>query len=395
MVARVVKDNDAWRIGVLFSKSGVTSVIERTQLNGVLLAAHEINEEGGVNGRPLEPVVYDPGSEAQRYGRLAERLLVQDDVNVLFGCYMSSSRKEVVPIVERYNGLLFYPTLYEGFEYSANVYYGGAAPNQNSVPLAIYLMENYGRRFYFIGSDYIYPRESNRVMRHIVREGQGEVIEEKYLPLDADENAYRTVIRDVRDKQPDVIFSTVVGDATAMLYRAYAEEGLDSQRMPIGSLTTSEAEIAAMGAEAGAGHITSAPYFSALDTESSRRFVQAYERLFHDQETVPITSCCEAAYFQVKILAHALKRAEKMETEALKRELGGAEYRAPQGIVKIDPDNNHTYLHARIGRVGPDGRFKIQTEVAKTIKPDPYLVYPRLNDWSFRLNRPSSQCNAI
>ncbi|WP_455380765.1 transporter substrate-binding protein, partial [Acidihalobacter prosperus] len=211
MSLRFGESNKPWKIGVLFSKSGVTSVIERTQLNGVLLAVHEINEAGGICGRPLETVVYDPCSDAPLYGRLAEHLLLDDEVNVIFGCYMSSSRKEVVPVVERYNGLLFYPTLYEGFEYSANVYYGGAVPNQNSVPLAIYLMENYGKRFYFIGSDYIYPRESNRVMRHIVREGQGEVVDEKYLSLDANRSAYQSVIQDIKAKQPDVIFSTVVG----------------------------------------------------------------------------------------------------------------------------------------------------------------------------------------
>lgn len=394
MVARTGNTDGAWKIGVLFSQTGLTSVIERTQLNGVLLGAHEVNEAGGICGRPITTVAYDPRSEAQSYGQFAQRLLLENDVNVIFGCYMSSSRKAVLPIVERYNGLLFYPTLYEGFEYSSNVYYGGAAPNQNSVPLASYLMENYGSRFYFIGCDYIYPRESNRVMRHIVREGRGEVIEERYLPLDAGAAAYDVVIQDVKRRAPDVIFSTVVGDGTAKLYRAYAEAGLDPNTMPIGSLTTSEAEVSAMGARAAAGHITSAPYFSSLDTENNRRFVNAYEQLFGD-DSIPITSCCEAAYSQVKLFANALQRAERMDTEELKKELSGAEYMAPQGRVKIDSDNNHTYLHARIARVDDQGKFCIEKEVARPIKPDPYLVYPRLNDWSFRLGKPRGGRQAI
>lgn len=387
MVARTVKD-DAWKIGVLFSQTGLTSVIERTQLNGVLLGAHEVNESGGICGRPIETIAYDPRSEAQSYGHLAKQLILENDVNVIFGCYMSSSRKAVIPIVERYNGLLFYPTLYEGFEYSSNVFYGGAAPNQNSVPLASYLMENYGVRFYFIGSDYIYPRESNRVMRHIVREGRGEIVDERYLPLDAGDAAYEALIQDVKRKTPDVIFSTVVGDGTAKLYRAYAEAGLDPKVMPIGSLTTSEAEVTAMGAAVAAGHITSAPYFAALDTQSNRKFVNAYQDFFGEEST-PITSCCEAAYSQVKLFADALRRTERMDADELKKELSGSEYAAPQGLIKIDSDNNHTYLHARIGRVSEEGMFYIEREVARPIKPDPYLVYPRLNDWSFRLGKPT------
>ncbi|MDW3117020.1 MAG: transporter substrate-binding protein [Roseovarius pacificus] len=149
---------ESWKIGLLFSVTGVTSIIERSQLNGALLAIDQINAKGGVLGRPLEPVRYDPASVVKRYGELAEKLIVEDKISVIFGCYMSSSRKEVLPVVERRNALFFYPTLYEGFEYSPNVIYGGACPNQNSVPLANFLMNTYGKRVFFVGSDYIYPR---------------------------------------------------------------------------------------------------------------------------------------------------------------------------------------------------------------------------------------------
>ena len=156
-----------WRVGVLFSQSGVLAVIEETQLRATLLAIDEINRAGGVNGREIVPVIYDPQSEAQDYALCAKRLMIEDGITMIFGCYTSSSRKAVLPVVERLNGLLWYPTLYEGFEFSSNVIYTGASPNQNSVALCSYLARTYGRRFYFVGSDYVYPRQSNRVMRDL------------------------------------------------------------------------------------------------------------------------------------------------------------------------------------------------------------------------------------
>jgi branched-chain amino acid transport system substrate-binding protein len=157
----------SWKVGVLFSQSGVTAAIETTQLNATLLAIETINAAGGIRGRPIEPVIYDPASDPKQFHALAERLLGKDRVRLIFGCYMSSTRKAVLPVVEAHSGLLLYPTLYEGFEYSANCIYTGAAPNQNSLPLARYLFDRYGSRMLLVGSNYVYPYESNRVFAHL------------------------------------------------------------------------------------------------------------------------------------------------------------------------------------------------------------------------------------
>jgi branched-chain amino acid transport system substrate-binding protein len=243
--------SEPWRVGVLFSQTGITAIIERTQLQGTILAIEEINARGGINGRELRPIICDPGSEERRFAQLADRLLNEDGVTTIFGCYTSSSRKAVLPVVERRNGLLWYPTLYEGFEYSPNVIYTGAAPNQNSVELADYLLRTHGRRFYLIGSDYIYPRESNRIMRELLAQRSGEVVGEHYLDLHARPSEFRLLMRDVRNMRPDAIFSTVVGQATVFLYRAYADAGFDPRIMPIASLTTCEAEVSSMGVDVG------------------------------------------------------------------------------------------------------------------------------------------------
>lgn len=377
-----MNDHDNWRVGILFSTSGVTSIIEQSQLNGALLAIDEINAEGGVLGRSIVPTAYDPASIPTRYGELAERLIVEDKVSVIFGCYMSSSRKEVLPVIERRNGLFFYPTLYEGFEYSRNVLYGGATPNQNSVPLAVYLMENYGKRIYFVGSDYIYPRESNRVMREVIRQGGGEVVGEVYLPLEATVEDFSSVTTDIAQKAPDAVFSTVVGQGCINFYTAYHRAGLRGIKQPIASLTANEAEIAEIGIEAAEGHITAAPYFRTISSAANRRFLSSYERKFGSLATV--TSCCEAAYSQVRLFARALQETGQMDPDTLREALLGASFEAPQGPIKVDPDNNHTYLQSRIAQVNGKGEFAVKYKVRRAIKPDPYLIFPAIDDWSFR-----------
>lgn len=377
--------DDSWKVGLLFSETGTTSIIEKSQLNGALLAIDLINSAGGVRGRPLAVVSYDPQSKVSQYGKLAEKLIVNDKISAIFGCYMSSSRKEVLPIVERRNALFFYPTLYEGFEYSPNVIYGGACPNQNSVPLANYLMKSYGKRIFFVGSNYIYPYESNRVMRNVLRQGGGEVVGERFFDLDTCAEGFRDVVQEILKLKPDAIFSTVVGQSCIEFYRAYHAAGGDGRICPIASLTTNEGEISAIGADASVGHITAAPYFRSISSPANRRFLKSYERKFGS--IIDVTSCCEATFSQVHLFAAALEETGDMDTDSLREALLGAAFDAPQGPIKIDPDNNHTYLQSRIATVDADGEFVIDCKVRRAIKPDPYLVYPTIHDWSFRTHK--------
>ena len=293
LVMALVEDHSGnWRVGVLFSQTGVTAAIERTQLNATLLAIEEINASGGVLGRRIEPVMYDPASDPKKFRVFAERLFQVDRIRLLFACYMSSTRKAVLPVVEAHRGLLFYPTLYEGFEYSRHCIYTGAAPNQNSLQLAKFLLSAYGNRFFFVGSNYIYPYESNRVMGDFVAQGKGKVLDEIYIPLYPEPKDFDKVIARIKKTSPDVIFSTVVGSGTATLYRAYRSAGFDPTRMPIASLTTSEAEVAEMGPEAAEGHITAAPFFETLSSPTARRFVSSFKEKYGSD--APVTAGAEA-----------------------------------------------------------------------------------------------------
>jgi branched-chain amino acid transport system substrate-binding protein len=377
------EQNTPLRVGILFSKTGVTAGIESSQLRGSILAIEEINSNGGIDGRELQPIYYDPGSSPGTYKTLAEKLLVEDGVRVILGCYMSSERKAVLPVVERFNGLLFYPTLYEGFEYSPNIIYTGAAPNQNSVQLAEYMMGEYGSRVYMVGSDYIYPYESNRIMSDLLLERGGEKVGERYIKLGAETGDFKVIVNDIKTKRPDFIFSTVVGQSTAALYRAYADAGLDPAHMPIASLTTSETELREMEAGMAAGHITASPYFQSIDNEVNRRCVAKVKHRFGDDTVTDM--CWEAAYFQTYLLASAFAMAGSDNVQQLVQTLRGMEFGAPQGVVKIDADNHHAYLTPRIGRVRSDGQFDILHQAKRPVKPDPYLVEHSLDDWSARV----------
>ena len=377
----LLEDNTgSWRVGVLFSQTGVTSTIERTQLNATLLAIEEINAGGGVLGRPIEPVMYDPISDPKKFRAFAERLFQVDRIRLLFGCYMSSTRKAVLPVVEAHRGLLFYPTLYEGFEYSRHCIYAGAAPNQNSLQLAKFLLSAFGNRFLFVGSNYVYPYESNRVMGDFVAQGKGKVLDEIYVPLHADNKDFDKVISRIKKTSPDVIFSTVVGAGTATLYRAYRAAGFDPARMPIASLTTSEAEVAEMGAEAAEGHITAAPFFETLSSPAARRFVTSFKEKYGID--APVTACAEAAYFQLHLAMRAVAKCGSDDPEQVLTNLRDAEFDAPQGRVRIDPENNHTYLWPRIARLDRNGRFQTVWNPGVRVKPDPYCVVQSLDDWS-------------
>ncbi len=376
--------NDPVRVGILYSATGTTSTIGQSQLQGAQLAIDEINEAGGLLGRELVAVRYDPASTPARYAALAEQLIVRDGINVIFGCYMSSSRKAVIPIVEKWNKLLFYPTLYEGFEFSGNVIYTGAAPNQNSVQLADYMTSSFGARVYLIGSDYIYPYESNRIMGELVMQHPGsDKLGEHYLPLDATERDYAAIMQDIRARQPDFIFSTVVGDSTASLYRAYADAGFNPQTMPIASLTTSEAEIAQMGADVAAGHFTAAPYFQSINSPANARCLARLRQRLGDDCRPNL--CWEAAYFQMHLFANAFRQAGSDRIGELLPHLLGSEFDAPQGRIRLDPDNHHTWLHPRVGRANAQGGFTIVRQATRAVSPDPYLVTHSLGDWTASL----------
>ncbi|HEY0287004.1 MAG TPA: transporter substrate-binding domain-containing protein [Pseudomonas sp.] len=367
-------------LGGLFSESGPITDIEESMRRGTQMAIAEINAEGGINGRPFKLLLSNLESKTSLYVQYAQALIVERNVKFLLGCYMSRMRKKVIPVVERYNALLFYPVFYEGFEYSDNVICTGSTSHLNNVPLASYMFEHYGKRVIMVGTDYIYPYESNRVMSDLIYEEGGEKLGEYYVPLDATREDYKKLFDHIQQDRPSFIFCTVVGDGLRHLYDIYAEMGFNPEQMPIASLTTSETEIRSIGAQKVAGHITAASYFQSVDNPINHQAIARYKAMFGEDQVTDM--CWEAAYVQVHMLAMAMRRAKSLEVDDIRRTLPLIEYAAPQGTIRIDGGNHHAHLYARIGRANAQGQFDILFETPGNIPSDPYLISPRLGAWA-------------
>ena len=363
------------RLGLLFSNTGPYATIGQAMLNGALLAIDEINASDSFPFT-LEPSIADPGGANSAYARLAKSMLIDEGLVHVIGCYTSSSRKEVLPYFEKYDGLLWYPSHYEGFESSENVVYTGAAPNQHIVPLADFLLKRYGNKAYFVGSNYIWAWENNKIMREAVLAAQGSVLAERYVPVgDTDHDA---IIRQILDCRPQFIFNTLIGDSAYAFFRslrhAAKHAGIDQPRdMPVASCSLSEPELAEIGAEAADGHISSSVYFESIDTEANASFARAYRRRFPGQRAT--SADAEASYNAVHLLARALKVAGAEDMPAVRSVLSQIEFDAPQGPVRIDSDNRHSYLTPRIGVSTMQGGFDIIFAASQPIKPDPYLIW--------------------
>jgi len=344
-----------------------------------MLAIDEINANGGISGKKIKPIVRDSQSSPAVYADKIKELILQQKVLTTFGGYTSASRKAVLPVVEKYNSLYWYPTLYEGDECSKNIMYTGAVPNQQQEQFVPWLIKNFGKRFYLLGSNYIYPKDENRICKALLKKYGGEVVAEEYVPLGHSE--FSSNINKMRSLRPDVIFCTVVGDSVIALHRQYKTAGLDPSKMPFASLTTSEEEVSAMGGEYAAGHFTSAPYFMSADTPTNHKFVAAYQKKYGADKVTNFVS--SASYFQVFLFQ---KGVEKLLSQGhgvgdltpinIRNACLGEQVHAPQGVVKLDPKNQHTYLWPKIGQWQKDGQAKVIHESKKWVEPKPYWMYP-------------------
>jgi urea transport system substrate-binding protein len=365
--------NGEIKVGVLFSLTGTTAIIEESLHKATLLAIEEINDAGGINGMRIVPIEEDPASDPATFADRARKLVVSDRCVSVFGSYTSASRKAVLPVFEGRDNLYWYPTLYEGRECSKNVIYTGAVPNQQQDEFIPWLVQNFGSRFYLIGSDYIYPREENNYCKKILAEIGGEVVEEEYVPLGHSE--FSSVINKIRSTGPNVIFSTVVGDSVVALHRQYRSAGLDPEKMPMASLTTSENEVAAMGGDAAAGHFTSAPYFMVHQSPENEKFVEAYQRRWGADRVTHFVS--EPSYFQVYLFKQAVEKLDPTDItpQTIREAVKGEELVAPQGLVHIERENLHTFLWPKIAVAKSDGQFEVLVESSEWLAPDPYAAY--------------------
>lgn len=371
---------DTIKVGILHSLSGTMAISEVSLRDAELMAIEEINASGGVLGKKLEPIVEDGASEPPIFAEKAKKLLQQDKVAVIFGGWTSASRKAMLPVVEENKGLLWYPVQYEGLEASPNIFYTGAAPNQQIVPAVTWLLQNKGKKFYLLGSDYVFPRTANKIIKAQLKAEGGEVVGEEYTPLGHTE--YNTIISKIKEAKPDVIFNTLNGDSNVSFFKQLKDAGITAKDIPVLSVSIAEEEIRGIGADILAGHLAAWNYFQTTSTPENDSFVKKYKEKYGQDRVTddPI----EAAYFQVYLWAKAVEKAGSTDVDKVRDAAKGIEFAAPEGNVKIEGENQHTWKIARIGEIQPDGQFKELWNSGEPIKPDPFL---KEYDWAKGLSQ--------
>ena len=361
------------RIGLLFSTTGPYATIGQAMCNGARLAVDEVSADPAFPFH-LETVDVDAGGSNARYAAAAERMLTTDGLVHVVGCYTSSSRKEVLPFFEKHDGLLWYPSHYEGFESSEHVIYTGAAPNQHIIPLAHHMLRAPEPRVFCIGSNYIWAWENNKIMREAVLAARGSVLAERYFSVG--ETDFAAVIDQILRVRPSFVFNTLIGLSAYEFFRAFRRaaklRGVDqAQEIPIASCSLSEPELIEIGSEACDGHVSSSVYFESINTPRNHAFASAYRQRFPGAG--PTSADAESSYLAVHLLALAL-RARSRDMAATRAALADVLIDAPQGVVHVERRNRHCFLTPRIGISNAAGGFDIIYESPCPIQPDPYLV---------------------
>jgi urea transport system substrate-binding protein len=375
VVSRYFADLDfgSIKIGILHSLSGTMTTSERPLQELLVMVIERQNERGGLLGRPLEPVIVNPHSDPQAYAHLAHQLIHDDKVAAIFGCWSSASRKEVLPIVERDNALLFYPSQYEGEEASRNIFYTGATPPQQAIPAVNFLHSQGIRRFFLVGSDYIYPRTTNAVLKgYLASKGITE-LSERYTALD--QTDWRAVVEDIRRFARGgrtAIVATISGDANVHFFRELEKQEVIAADIPVMSLSINEAELAALKQIKVAGHFVAWNYLHAFDTPENRDFIAEW-RGFTGKPDAVTNDPMEATWIGFKLWVAAVEAAATTEVDKVRHALGGLRITAPSGFsVQMDAETHHLYKPVMIGRITSDSRILPVSVSEGLVPPEPW-----------------------
>jgi urea transport system substrate-binding protein len=366
------------RVGVLHSKSGTMAISEVPVVEATLMAIEEVNAAGGVLGRRLEAVVVDGQSDWDVFAKEAEFLLTDRKVAVVFGCWTSASRKTVKPVFEKHDGLLFYPVQYEGIEQSPNIVYTGAAPNQQIIPAVSWAHNTLGkRRFFLVGSDYVFPRSANAIIRDYVTALGAEIVGEEYVPLGSRDVAH--VITAIQDSKPDVILNTINGDSNIPFFQALRAAGIRPAELPTFSFSIAEPELQSLDLKSMVGDYAAWNYFQAIDSPQNARFVAEFRKRYGADRVV--SDPLEAAYFGVHLWAKAAQDAGSIAPGDVTRAVRDLSYDAPGGMVYVDNENLHTWKVVRIGQIGEDAQFKIVWSSGEAVRPVPFPRTRKRVEW--------------
>jgi len=367
------------KVGILHSLSGTMSISEVTVKNSELMAIKEINAKGGVLGKQIEAVVEDGASDWPTFAEKARKLISEDKVATVFGGWTSASRKAMLPVFEELNGLLWYPVQYEGLESSPNIFYTGATTNQQIVPSIDFLLEKGKKKVFLLGSDYVFPRTANKIIKAQLAAKGGETVAEEYTPLGHTD--YTTIIAKIKEAKPDVVYNTLNGDSNVAFFKQLKDAGISAADLMTVSVSVAEEEVKGIGPEYLAGHLVAWDYYQTTDTPENKVFVENFKKEYGADSVT--SDPMEAGYVAVYLWAAAAEKAGSFEVDKVKEAAKGIEFNAPEGKVTIDGDNQHIYKTVRIGEIKPDGQIVELWNSGGPVKPDPYL---KTYDWASGLS---------
>src|SRR5262247_2254424 len=382
------------KVGILHSLSGTMAISETTLKDTMLMLIEEQNKKGGVLGRKVEAVVVDPASNWPLFAEKARHLLTQDKVAVVFGCWTSVSRKSVLPVFEELNGLLFYPVQYEGEELSKNVFYTGAAPNQQAIPAVEYLMSKEGgaaKRWVLLGTDYVYPRTTNKILRAFLKKkGVAETdIMEEYTPFGHSD--YQTIIAKIKkfasEGKRTAVVSTINGDSNVPFYKELGNQGLKATDVPVVAFSVGEEELRGVDTKPLVGHLAAWNYFMSIKAPANDAFTKkwaayAKSKNIAGHKDKPLTNDpMEATYIGIYMWKQAVEKAKSFDTAKVSAAMAGQTFTAPSGIVsKMDEKNHHLYKAVFIGEVKADGQFNVVWKTKGPVKAQPWSPFIAGND---------------
>ncbi|WP_454720636.1 MULTISPECIES: urea ABC transporter substrate-binding protein [Cupriavidus] len=382
----MAQSKDPIKIGILHSLSGTMAISETSLKDVALMTIDEINKSGGVLGRKLEPVVVDPASNWPLFAEKARQLVTNDKVAVTFGCWTSVSRKSVLPVYEELNALLFYPVQYEGEEMSKNVFYTGAAPNQQAIPAVEYLMSKEGggaKRFFLLGTDYVYPRTTNKILRAFLKsKGVADKdIEEVYTPFGHSD--YQTIVANIKKFSQGgktAVISTINGDSNVPFYKELGNAGLKAKDVPVVAFSVGEEELRGIDTKPLVGHLAAWNYFMSVKNPTNDAFkkewaawVKANNLPGGDKRVT--NDPMEATYVGIHMWAQAVKKAGSTDPDKVRAAMYGQTFKAPDGFTLTMGDNHHLYKPVMIGEVKGDGQFNVVWKTPKPIRAQPWSPF--------------------
>jgi urea transport system substrate-binding protein len=361
-------EGDTVTLGFLNSTSGPMAISEQTVRDSLMLAAAEINAAGGILDKQIEFIEEDGQSEPTVFAEKINKLLTEDEVAAVFGGWTSASRKAMLPVVEGANGLLFYPVQYEGLEASKNIYYTGATTNQQIIPAMDFLAEEGVKTLFLAGSDYVFPRTANKIIKQYAAELGIEIVGEEYVPLDSDD--WTTQVAKIAEAKPDFVFNTINGSSNVGFIKAYDEAGLGADNSPIISVSIAEEEAPAMGVDL-TGQYAAWNYFQSVDTPVNAAFIEAFQAEYGTDR--PTSDPMEAAYTSLYLYKNMVEQAESFCVDAVNAASDGVSFESPEGTVTINGENHHIAKTGLIGQINADNQFDIVWSSEAPIEPDPFL----------------------